>query len=258
MKKLLKNKFVLCSLSLLVFSSCMDDDQDYADPNKPVVTSDVMDTTIEEGESYTFTLNISRAISAQTDLKIEQISGNATEDDFTFDISELAEYELGPAGYQATIPGGKTSVMVTISTETDLETEGTKTGTFRIVQGQNGNALLPDGEIEFTLNIEDFDYCLWTLDGVDTYGDGWNGAAIRLTYRDRVIDYSVHDLDGEGPDIESFDIPVGRGDQYTFEFISGDFDGEVEYTLTAPDGTTFSDAYYPAAGVITSGTSSCN
>ena len=102
------------------------------------------------------------------------------------------------------------------------------------------------------LTIEDWVFCFWTLDGVDSFGDGWNGASVNLTSEGVTTEYAV-----EGSSA-SWDIAVTDGADFSWEFVSGDWDGEVEYELTAPDGTVWADSYYPATGVITSGTNSCD
>jgi len=156
MKNIFKYKYILyCTAILAVTASCMEDEQSYPDANKPVITSSVNTLNIEEdGDPATFTVNLSRAIGDPVDFKIEQTGGSATVEDYAFSIGELGESEIGPAGYQGTIPAGTTSFEVSISAPLDIFADQGDTATFRIVQGQNGNALVNGGEIEFTVNIQ--------------------------------------------------------------------------------------------------------
>jgi len=269
MKNMIKIQYIICALLLVSVSSCMDDDLNYPDPNKPVVTANVSNATIGEGAgSITVTLNLSRAIGDPADIKFEQVSGNADADDYTFSIGDLDEYEIGPAGYQTSIPATMTSTQVTITPSLDLDVEGPETATFRIVQGQNGLATVDGGEIVFTVTIADFEYCLWTLDVFDNYGDSWQGAHVTIT-QDGLdpADYPDGDWDD---DAETYQIPVGVGATFSFTYVSGTtgdqpnqagapgYEEENSYILTSPDGTVYADGPIPAVGVIVSGTNNCN
>ena len=68
----------------------------------------------------------------------------------------------------------------------------------------------------------------------DSYGDGWNGAQINVSINSVLI--------------TSFSVPVGgssaidsistyTGDNVSFDFVSGIWDTEITYTITAPDGS---------------------
>ena len=243
MKNMIKLKYIICALVFVSVSSCNNDDLNYPDPNKPVVTSNVTDTTIPEGGSMTVTLNLSRAIGDPVDIKFEQVSGNADAEDYTFSIDPLDEYEIGPAGYQTSIAATETSTQVTITPTLDLDVEGPQTATFRIVQGQNGNATINGGAIVFTVTIADFEYCLWTLDVVDDYGDSWQGAHITVTQDGQdPMDYPDDSWDD---DAETYQIPIGVGSNFSFEYVSGTtgtdspnqaggpgYEEENSYTLT--------------------------
>ncbi|MBW8243457.1 hypothetical protein K1F50_11645 [Muricauda oceani] len=88
----------------------------------------------------------------------------------------------------------------------------------------------------------------YTIDLVDSYGDGWNGASI-----DIVIDgvESSFTLEEGSSGTETFTVPDGTT-EFTLEFVSGDFDSEVTYEITAPTGeTAIEDGPTPAVGTIT-------
>lgn len=152
MKNILNYKYVLGLAVLLGFTSCMDDDQDYPTANKPVATlAGDSSASIAEGESTTFVINLSKAQSAASDFKIDLISGDAA--DFAIDAPELDEFEVGPAGWQVTVPGTASSVEFTIEALLDLYPEAPETLTFRMTQGQQGNSTVSGGAIDFTVNI---------------------------------------------------------------------------------------------------------
>ena len=88
----------------------------------------------------------------------------------------------------------------------------------------------------------------YTIDLVDSYGDGWNGASI-----DIVIDgvESSFTLDDGSSGTETFTVPDGTT-EFTLEFVSGSFDSEITYEITAPTGeTAIADGPTPAVGTIT-------
>ena len=88
----------------------------------------------------------------------------------------------------------------------------------------------------------------YTIDLVDSYGDGWNGASI-----DIVIDgvESSFTLDDGSSGTETFTVPDGTA-EFTLEFVSGSFDSEITYEITAPTGeTAIADGPTPAVGTIT-------
>ena len=76
--------------------------------------------------------------------------------------------------------------------------------------------------------------CHYVVDMQDSYGDGWNGAQIDVTVNNVLV--------------TSFTVPSGSsaidsistytGDNVSFDFVSGTWDTEISFTITAPDGST--------------------
>ncbi|MEX0275038.1 MAG: hypothetical protein AB3N16_11740, partial [Flavobacteriaceae bacterium] len=75
----------------------------------------------------------------------------------------------------------------------------------------------------------------YTIEMVDDYGDGWNGARL--------------DVQIDGGDVESFMVETGDSAEGTFTipegattltitFVSGDWDGEISYKIIDPNGNT--------------------
>jgi len=67
-----------------------------------------------------------------------------------------------------------------------------------------------------------------TIEFEDTFGDGWNGAAIIVTNDGEATSYTLEN--GSAGEV-TFEIPPGTENQ-TFEFSGGSFDEEVGYTIT--------------------------
>ncbi|MEP2280589.1 hypothetical protein [Maribacter sp.] len=88
----------------------------------------------------------------------------------------------------------------------------------------------------------------YTIDLVDSYGDGWNGASIDVVIDGVASSYTIED---GGAGTATFTVPEGTT-EFTLEFVSGAFDSEVTYEITAPTGeTAISDGPSPAIGSIT-------
>ncbi|WP_051638156.1 hypothetical protein [Maribacter sp. Hel_I_7] len=88
----------------------------------------------------------------------------------------------------------------------------------------------------------------YTIDLVDSYGDGWNGASIDVVIDGEASSYTIPD--GSAGTL-TFTVPEGAT-EFTLEFVSGAFDSEVTYEITAPTGeTAISDGPSPAVGPIT-------
>ncbi|WP_191860596.1 hypothetical protein [Hanstruepera ponticola] len=270
MKNILKLKYVLVLSGLVALSSCTDLDQDYPEVNKPIATMDMTSATIAEGESVTFTVMIDEALSTQSDFKIDLLSSSSgSMDDFTTDAPHLDEYEVGPEGWQVTVAPLGNSVSFTITPERDLDPgEGTETLKFRLTQGQFGNSIVSGGAIDFTVTVLDYDFCLWNFSMTDLYGDGWNGGYLEvISDVEGTRAFYAMDEDGQVnvPETTTVEVPIAKNANYTINYVSGGgtgagpgWESENVYTITAPDGTEYSDGPIPTEGEVVSGVSSCN
>ena len=88
----------------------------------------------------------------------------------------------------------------------------------------------------------------WIINGQDDWGDGWNGAAIRVTIDGVATDYGMDD----GASIShTVTVPPGTN-SFSWEYISGDWDSEVTFQIFAPNGSKVIDQPLgPVAGPIT-------
>ena len=92
----------------------------------------------------------------------------------------------------------------------------------------------------------------WTIDMVDAYGDSWNGAQLVIT-----LDGTENIFEVDGAEAtastETLTVPTGS-EVISIQFVSGAFDGEVEFTITSASGNVIvsQESYSaadPAAGV---------
>ncbi|MEP2771130.1 MAG: hypothetical protein ABJH05_03210 [Fulvivirga sp.] len=82
----------------------------------------------------------------------------------------------------------------------------------------------------------------------DSYGDGWNGAAIRVIVDGVSTDYT---LDDGSTTTTVVTVPDGT-QTLAFEYVSGDWDSEVTFTITTEKGNVIASAGpSPGAGPIT-------
>ena len=86
----------------------------------------------------------------------------------------------------------------------------------------------------------------YIFDLADSYGDGWDGAKITVVIDGVSTDYTA---DGSGT-VHTVNVPDGTT-ELIFTYVSGSFEGEHSYTITAPTGElAIEDGPGPATGVI--------
>lgn len=268
-------KFLALTLGLVALSSCTDDDLSGLDPlEKPTATTTVTSLTLAEGESATIPFTISRAITKPSQFKVELVGSGADESDFTAGNPTDADTGAPGIGYEITVPAYATSFEIPVDVILDLDqTEGTETVTLKISAAGVRTILTPAPYL-IKLTITDFEYCMWTLQVVDDYGDSWQGGQVVLTQDGVSTAYPDADWDD---DEETYQIPVGNGAAFSFEYISGTtgtspnqpgapaYEEEDSYTLTSPSGAVYTGGVSPAdgvttptVGIIVSGTNNCN
>ena len=87
----------------------------------------------------------------------------------------------------------------------------------------------------------------YLLEMQDSYGDGWNGASVRVTIDGVATDYFI--ADGSS-DTATITIPAGATTA-VWEFVSGDWDSEITFQITGPNGdAAYSDGPSPAIGEL--------
>lgn len=264
-------KLLTLALGLVAFTSCMDDDLDGLDAQpKPTATTTTTSLTLLEGESSVIPFTISQAINKVSQFKIEILEdGNAEQevDYFIGDQAMDADTGIPHVGFEQTVPAYATSFDIPVETFRDTDqTEGTRTVRMRISAGGVRTILTPEPYI-VTLTILDFEFCSWSLEMTDTYGDGWNGGFITVEADGMSTDYACQDLDGAVgvPETQIVEVSIGDGSDYTISYTSGGgtgagpgWESENEFVITAPDGTTYADGPIPTEGVIVTGTNNCN
>jgi hypothetical protein len=255
----MKNTYIKLMALLFVASasvSCVNDDETFGiNANKSTASTSVTSLTIVEGESAVIPFTISKAITKPSQFKIELMSGNGGQDDITAGGSDTdADTGIPHVGFEITVPAYAESFDIPVNAILDSECEVNETIKLRISAAGNRTIVTPTSD-GFFVDLTIPNVPTWTIDGVDTYGDGWNGASIDVTVNGTTTSYAVHDA------VETFVVAIPVGASYSFEFVSGDWDGEIEYTITNGSGTVVvsETGGYPAVGVSVSGTgTACN
>ena len=94
----------------------------------------------------------------------------------------------------------------------------------------------------------------WTIDAQDSYGDGWNGAAIEVNLNGAVVPYTF--TNGYNA---SFTVVVPEGSSaLVFSFKNGSYDEEVTFQITSPEGVVTEGGPSPSGGPIKLGVDFCS
>jgi hypothetical protein len=89
--------------------------------------------------------------------------------------------------------------------------------------------------------------CEYTIDGTDSYGDGWNGAYITINVgTDDPVTFGISSAQGSS---NSVTISADLGDDVTFTWSSGSWDSEVTITITDSYGVQLYSGGAPNDGV---------
>ena len=110
--------------------------------------------------------------------------------------------------------------------------------------------LLPIFSLLFFFNT--YGQCDYTINMIDSYGDGWNGASVDAT----VNGISAGTFTFTTGFSSSGTLPTYTGDIVQFYFTSGTFDNEVTFDIIDPSGNNI-DSYgpNPAVGLFLTDTS---
>ncbi|MBZ9728467.1 hypothetical protein LB467_02105 [Salegentibacter sp. JZCK2] len=86
----------------------------------------------------------------------------------------------------------------------------------------------------------------WTIELQDSYGDGWNGAALVVTIDGTETSYTLED---GASGTRTFNVPEGTS-EIAINYVSGDWDSEVTFQVTSANGNEVLDlGPSPTAGL---------
>jgi len=263
--------FALLALAV-VFVACNDDDTPGMEPSnqKPIATTTVSSLTLAEGESGVIPFTLDRATTKPSYFKIQAVDGSASEDeDWTAGTGPLRP-DTGNAGdgFEMRVDAGVSSFEIPVNIMLDLDqSEGDETISLQISAAANRTVLTGPDVVNVQVNIVDFQFCIWTFEMTDDYGDGWNGGYIAVTADGVTTEYANQDLDGDVgvPETQIIEVGIADGVPFSIDYVSGGgtgagpgWESENSYVITAADGTVYADGPIPTEGNIASGDNACN
>jgi hypothetical protein len=89
--------------------------------------------------------------------------------------------------------------------------------------------------------------CDYTINGADTYGDGWNNGFIEVKINSTVYTTFSVPSSAEADEVVTLSIPTYTGDAVSFTWNSGSYDSEVRFSVFSPDGTELYEYGIPPA-----------
>jgi gliding motility-associated-like protein len=120
----------------------------------------------------------------------------------------------------------------------------------------NDTCGLGNGSIDLSINGGGTPCCTYTIDMLDTFGDGWNGASLDVNINGSLFNNITVPVGGSAA---TEIIPICNGDLLELVYNPGTFDGENSYTLYNSSGTSiFSESAPPNSGSAYSATANCN
>jgi len=191
------------------------------------------------------------------------ISGGTGPYTFAWSNSETTEDITGlTAGNYTCVITDNVGCSINYSGDVNDTFGGMSTDTL-IVDETCGNA---NGSIDVNVNggVSPFTFswtgatvdtcCSYTLDLIDTFPDGWDGAFVTVLIDGVSIgDFTV------ALDQDIFDIPICNGQTIELVYTAGNWETEHIYSLSDPQGNVlFSDGPSPATGSVYNGTGACS
>ncbi len=151
--KLNKTTFLALAASAFMLTSCVDDDLEGLDAQpKSTATTTITSLTLVEGESGIIPFTINRPISKASQFKIEIVSGDAVQSDFSAgDQTTDGDTGIPGVGFEITVPAYSESFDIPVQAIADIYPEGSETVELRISTAGVRTIL---ADVNVTLNIE--------------------------------------------------------------------------------------------------------
>ena len=138
---------------------------------------------------------------------------------------EESEYQIGTLAAE-----GDASAIFTIAIDENCPTTEVLTLAF-VLTADHGYAATGEAVLKNTCNV--------VFDLSDSYGDGWNGAALRVNFSDGTPQQSLTFSSGSSA---SFTLEIGSGVDVTLTWQSGSWDSECSFTVSYEGGEQITQA----------------
>lgn len=100
-----------------------------------------------------------------------------------------------------------------------------------------------------TLSTAALAQCTYTLEMLDSFGDGWNGGSVTINNGGNVNTYTLNAFTDNGSD-STLTFPVVAGAPFVVSHMQGSFPGEVSYNIYDNSGTLIFSVTAPVNGVL--------
>lgn len=179
--------------SLLLFVSCNDDDDFGADTNKVIATVfDMTGTTL---------VNLD-------------------------DVSEFSVTPRAGSTFTWTANGAVIQPVEGTTTKVNVLFNQIGIATVSVYETTFGGAVSET----YTMDVNVLQLCTYSIDMRDSYGDGWNGASVEISFTGGAdITPVTLELTSGSAAIETFSVPSGY--EMTVTFNSGSWDSEIAYAI---------------------------
>lgn len=148
-------KYILAFSIFGLLLSCNDDeDATLQRGTKSVVTADVTNFTLNEGETATVTLTTNIPLNSDSNFKLELVGGNGSFRDYVTSGSETeVDDGYGIIGHKITMPAYATTASFDITPLVDYFPEGVETFEFRLYPMENSLTLVDASSEYITLMV---------------------------------------------------------------------------------------------------------
>jgi hypothetical protein len=108
----------------------------------------------------------------------------------------------------------------------------------------------------FLLSFSARSQCLYTLEMLDNYGDGWTGCTVTINSGGNIASYTLDNVNDDGID-STLTFNVVDGAPFVVSYTTGGFPWEVSFNIYDNTGAIFFSSVAPATGNLFTGTSEC-
>lgn len=235
MKLLKKFNYLLGAMALaLSIQSCtnIDDELEYASVDKPVISAESTNITVNEGDDIVLNFTADKAINQDMTFKVEIVADGIDAYDVIFNVADdevaggltyayFSQVAWGADGYSFNFPAYQTAYSVTLGTTVmDLIPEGVETFQVKILSMGNKQGLVDASSEYITVNIND-------VNSFEPY------------QAEDTLEVTLNWISPNGGDDYDFDIEVYDSSFGFYDYSYYDHPEKVVFDSSTPDDTYF-------------------
>ena len=277
------NKIVVLLLSVVLFTGCEGDDKAIDQVFDGVSYGAILRTIDVPGKSFNLT-DLNSAFSVIVEEQDEEYGALLSEVDVyvskdgnevminTIPASAFTTGDKGLPVATISVTLGETLTALGLGTNYDVGDVFVIRLSLKLTDGREFSASSSSGSLQGSYFASPFLYsspilCTpkpgdYVIDMQDSYGDGWQGDGIKVTFDGGPNDGDVVYVDmlssySGGPpccswtdSTEILNVPDGT-EGFTWEYTGDSYPGEVSFQIYAPDGTQLLSVSAPSPGTLT-------